>query len=231
MGPFLRQSLIQWLALVVLMTLVILALPSTDLYGGQAQLLWAAIMVLVAQLLGPLSAPHQQPARTALGQGLAAGLALPCCLLLLTAPAAALSTTLWLLAAGVAILVMLGSLLQQALQLRQRLPAGLAATAVAVTTLTLMLAPLWLGPLARSSESVGVVALFISPLSLLAGLADIDFMRASWFYRYSALASLPFSYPPLVLLLALYGGLMLHTRRICLRSLPPSQPILPETNR
>ncbi|MCX2980325.1 hypothetical protein EYC98_05505 [Halieaceae bacterium IMCC14734] len=226
-----------WLALTLLTAVTMLALPDNDLFGSQQQLVWAAITVLLAQLLGPLAMAQQTPLSTpapalaALGQGLAAGLAFLCSVPLLTSLNAVVSASLWLLCAGIAILVILSSLAQQALQLRQQLSASLAAAAVTITTLILMLAPLWLGPLAASgSENMGAIALFISPLSLLAGLADIDFMRSSWSYRYSELAAMPVTYPPLVLLLALYGGLMIHTRSICLRTPKPAPAIPPETH-
>ena len=228
-----------WIALVLLIATTMLALPANDLFGSQQQLLWAAITVLLAQLLGPLAitqAIGQQrltPGRAALGQGLAAGLALLCSLSLLTSANAVLSTSVWLLGVGVTLVVILSSLAQQALELRLQLSAGLAAVTVTITTLLLMLAPVWLAPLTASTgagENLGAIALFLSPLSLLAGLADIDFMRSSWFYRYSELAALPFTYPPLVLLLALYAGLMIHTRSICLRAPNPSTAIPPETH-
>jgi hypothetical protein len=58
--------------------------------------------------------------------------------------------------------------------------------------------PLWLGPAAEHLAGTqrfvdGVVA--TSPLTYLAVLAGLDYLRTSWFYEHCALGSLRYAYP------------------------------------
>ena len=222
MAPLLAPLLLVCLALVTLVQAVLGLLPATGLHGSQQLLLCMVITFLVAQLLGPLAQQRGSPGVTALSQALCAGVALLCNVAITSLPVLTLSAQPWLVCAGLMLLVLLSSLLQQLLTLRLQIEQSLAAAAVTIGMLTLMLAPLWLGPLAAASanhETVASLALLLSPLSLPAGLADIDFMRASWFYQYSPIASLSFDYPPLVLLMAFYGGLIVGARNSCQRAL------------
>jgi hypothetical protein len=56
-------------------------------------------------------------------------------------------------------------------------------------------APLWLGPLAEHHPFWTDLSVFISPLSYLAVMADVDYLRSPWFYQYSPLGGLRFRYP------------------------------------
>lgn len=66
---------------------------------------------------------------------------------------------------------------------------------------------LWLGPLSELSRNETVVnaVLAVSPLTLLAVLADFDYLRTSWFYEHSVIGTLRYAYPPIWLMLAAHS--------------------------
>jgi hypothetical protein len=110
------------------------------------------------------------------------------------------------LALGCALLVWL---VGSAISLLERLgaPLALAASVVMTIVVAASAAPLWLAPLselARSSLLVDAV-LAVSPLTLLAALADFDYLRTGWFYQHSALGALRYTYPPDWALIAAYA--------------------------
>lgn len=64
-------------------------------------------------------------------------------------------------------------------------------------TAALLLAPLWLGPLAELSGNKPMLSnliVGISPLSVIATSLDFDYLRTSWFYKHSVLGSLRYEY-------------------------------------
>jgi len=80
-------------------------------------------------------------------------------------------------------------------------PAG-HPYAVRASTLLIVLplagTPIWLGPwLERYSEAAAFVnsVLAASPLSYVAVMADYDYLRSMWFYQYSPLGTLRYTYP------------------------------------
>ncbi len=72
-------------------------------------------------------------------------------------------------------------------------------------------APVWLGPLAATTDSTALAnaALLLSPPSLLASAAGLDLMRQAWFYEHTPLGGLRYAYPPFAL--AALGYLALAT--------------------
>lgn len=77
-----------------------------------------------------------------------------------------------------------------------------ATLAVMLTLAVLGAAPVWLGPYADlRAESRWIVnaVIWVSPLTYLGTLADVDYLRSDWFYRHTPFGGLRFSYPaPLV---------------------------------
>lgn len=73
--------------------------------------------------------------------------------------------------------------------------------------------PLWFGPgselLSRRHPWVIDAAIGISPLTHLAVASGNDLLRNQWLYQHSNLAALPFSYPELAGLTALYAAVCL----------------------
>ena len=81
------------------------------------------------------------------------------------------------------------------------LGTGLPRFAVATGVLGLMSAPLWLAPvayLAGSAQPVSDWIVWLSPTTQLAAAASCDVLRLDFLYRYSLLATLHWSYPPVV---------------------------------
>ncbi len=63
--------------------------------------------------------------------------------------------------------------------------------------IALLLAPIWLGPLAEISGNPELMTNLIvgmSPLSAIAATMDLDYLRTSWFYQHSVIGSLRYEY-------------------------------------
>jgi hypothetical protein len=101
----------------------------------------------------------------------------------------------WLVGTGTAVVERLGA------------AASLAASLIAALVMLTSAAPLWLAPLSELSGSSTVVnlVLAISPLTLLAVLADFDFLRTGWFYQHSVIGALRYEYPSGWALIANYA--------------------------
>ncbi len=100
----------------------------------------------------------------------------------------------------------------------------LAIPCVAVVAGLLAMAPVWLGPAAEALDWPAAaldVLVAVSPLSTLAALAEVDYLRGAWFYAHTPVGSLRYGYAgPWTMSLgyALCGALCLAVDRVVLRS-------------
>jgi len=111
-------------------------------------------------------------------------------------------------AAALGVLLILGfATALQALALRCTRDAGSAVrTTLAVLGLAAA-APLWAGPWAENTSPIVADAIIgMSPLSLVAVLANHDYLREPWWYTHSVFGALRFDYPAVGPLVAAYLG-------------------------
>ena len=187
----------------------IVAAPVDHTAGSMQVLTQAAAVALLAAALSPRPAPGTAGAvTTSLAWGTVAALS-AALLLILRLRSRTDPGTVAALAMGVGVLTLLAGSLQVGLGelLGDR---RLAARLVLLLVLVLGATPLWLGPvaelLARDQAAVdGVVAL--SPLSYLAALAEVDYLRSDWFYRHTSFGSLRYAYPSAPAMTAAYLAL------------------------
>lgn len=125
------------------------------------------------------------------------------------------------LAGGTALLVFLFACLRWSLAMRckDRRIASQATLATLILSLTL---PLWSAPLAvlnGASKAFVDSIVALCPLSYLAALAEVDYLRSDWMYQYAPYGSLRFDYPApavstlLILLLATIFIMYANVRR------------------
>jgi hypothetical protein len=111
-------------------------------------------------------------------------------------------------AAALGVLLILGlATALHALALRcTRDPDSAARATLAVLGLAAT-APLWAGPWAENASPIVADAIIgMSPLSLVAVLANHDYLREPWWYTHSVFGALRFDYPAVGPLVAAYLG-------------------------
>jgi len=195
------------LLLLILSQFTLWLLPAEPAIGSVMVLQYAVITVLCACLL----TPPFTPSSNRLWQPLLWALAAALCFILGAAVINRGSPLQWVAgSAGVGLLVALLTLFGNALaRSEHERPASRALCLAAFSVLCAV--PLWLGPLAEAFNPHqfivdGIVSL--SPISHLAVLLQVDYLRSDWFYQHSALGSLRFHYPALWLLAFLYTALL-----------------------
>ena len=114
------------------------------------------------------------------------------------------------LAGGVLILVLLFSTTQSLI----RVHSSSHASSMTLFTLiggVFLAAPLYLAAVAESTSHQILVEsiIAVSPLSYLAGIADYDFLRSSWFYQNTPFGGLRFNYPAPGIMTVCYIGITL----------------------
>jgi hypothetical protein len=200
-----------------------------------ALLATAAAAFAAAALLHP---PVQEGRDDAAGGGLralAGGLAAVAAMLLAlpAAASAAAAPVVARLAVGVTVLTLLHGALAPLLAPRCAPSAQPKASGGALPALVLIaaaaLAPVWLGPLLAATDASQTAidaTLAISPTTLLARLAGVDYLRIQWFYAYTPLGGMRFSYPPPTALAAAYfasSALLIAGRRALARTPAPGR--------
>lgn len=189
---------VRFAAMAFLAILIQRALGATDLVRSAELLVLAGAVTIVAcasLALLTVDAPTHRAGGTLVWAALAALVVLG-----LSAVTGGVEAGSVALSAGVFLLV--GSfgftLALVAALLRDRLAA---ATLLAACGMLAVAAPIWLGPIAEGFAPTGMFVdalVAVSPLSYLAVLADHDYLRATWFYEYTALGSLRYDYPAAV---------------------------------
>jgi len=179
----------------LLLARFLFALPLEPGNGALMVLLYAAVTHTAALLLTPLDSTFSPQALRSLANrcAIAAIIFLGATLI---DPQTRLLFTQLLLAAVTLFLVLLATLSLVLARVKHR-PA--ARQIVLSVTIALMLAPLWLGPLAEISGNSPLLSntiVSVSPLSVIATSLDFDYLRTRWFYRYSVLGSLRYEYFP-----------------------------------
>lgn len=97
--------------------------------------------------------------------------------------------------------------LARLLHCRRRIDSRHARLSLLTVLVLLCGTPIWLGPWIERLpgwDAAADLVVAINPLSLGAGILQIDYLRGEWFYRHSPLGSLPFSYPPPAVITAAY---------------------------
>ena len=182
-------------AIAFLAVMVQRALGATDLVRSAELLVLAGAVTIVACAL--LASLAVQAPTHGVGVTLAWAALAALAMLLLALATGSVAASAVALSAGVFLLV--GSfgltLALVAVLVRDRLAAATLLTALGMLAVA---APIWLGPIAERFAPTGVFVdalVAVSPLSYLAVLADHVYLRATWFYEYTALGSLRYDYP------------------------------------
>lgn len=127
----------------------------------------------------------------------------------------------WLVAVGLALLIALFSSIACALAhwLSDRRAAAHGVLGLLLLSLTL---PLWLSPMVGlfgATRWLVDTVISLCPLTYLATLADIDYLRSDWFYQHTPYGGLRYDYPDpaylsMAILLLLAAMLALAWRRV-----------------
>lgn len=187
------------LALPVLVELAARGLPADTPFAAESILWRAALVVLLALLMLP-----QPPRHWRRGPAAAALLAWAAyCALLVPVgvpgePASLwLSPALWHTTLGTALLIALFAALT--VFLAQRLGDRRIAARIGLGTLLMsMTLPLWASPfvtLFGATRALVNAVVALCPVSYLAALAGVDYLRSDWFYRHTPFGGLRYDYP------------------------------------
>jgi hypothetical protein len=198
----------RWLALVLLAELAAALLIAPDANVSE-QLLLRAILVLIlsVHLLPPARGRNTAAAGVMLSWCLLSGPALLAGLVFMPGglpPAAGVGP----LTGGLMLLVLLfGSL---TLALARRLDDCRLASRIGMGLLLISLSvPLWAAPLILTGFGAALVDTIIAlcPVSYLASLADIDYLRSDWWYQHMPYGGMRYNYAdPMRLTLAMLGS-------------------------
>lgn len=156
-------------------------------------LLYAATTILAAVLLTPLNSSFSLQSLWVLGSHCAITTTIFLATTLIDPQTRGLLPEL-LLSAGLLFLMLLASLSLLLIFVVYRTNAR---QIVFFSITALLLAPLWLGPLAEISGNTPVpsnLIVGINPLSAIATTLDFDYLRTSWLYKHSVLGSLRYEY-------------------------------------